>query len=455
MSRNQDSLKRDITYLLDKLEKGEKSLSRDWSYIFHIKRDTIQSGDIGLIKLLIEKGVIDLKRDFLMAVDTKNIKIIDLMLKEGADINGRYPDGLNTSTALVYATKEKNLEMVKFLLAKGVQVDGVDSYGYTALMRVVAATSKDDNLMDILNALLQEDADVNAVNKFGKTALLEANNKEIIETLVYYGANIDYQDNDGETALIKNIKNGNLAISEALIELGSDITIKDKKGSTALEYALRYQRKTLVCSLIEAGAKLDSFSPNLADTCYGELYDIIQENPIPYFIRCSYGEKFRFSTICNYYKVDCYNRSFLAILEEKDKMLRAKKLYNFAVNQYDEELKNQILGALEGVIGQNNLYLNYELNKLDENFKKLAARYVGIQDPMMAYIRSSSYSITTNFLQEFRKMPRMQRIRQFFANPAGIEMRLPSAQLEDREMVNTRKYLMAQKSSLSKLQQSR
>ncbi len=59
-----------------------------------------------------------------------------------------------------------------------------------------------------------------------------------IKELVSSGVNINFQDGNGNTALIVASKNGNIETVQELIKLKSDIYIKNKPGSTALSIAL-------------------------------------------------------------------------------------------------------------------------------------------------------------------------------------------------------------------------
>ena len=78
----------------------------------------------------------------------------------------------------------------------------------------------------IAKLLIAKNADVNAVNTFGTTALIQAvrnNNLELINLLVDKGADVNY--NQG-AALMCAIENGYKFVAETLIENGTKITVK-------------------------------------------------------------------------------------------------------------------------------------------------------------------------------------------------------------------------------------
>jgi len=65
----------------------------------------------------------------------------------------------------------------------------------------------------------------------------------MINTLLKAGANPNFQDSDGNTALIDAIEfNQTADVIEALLKAGADINLKNKKGETALVIATKFNR---------------------------------------------------------------------------------------------------------------------------------------------------------------------------------------------------------------------
>jgi hypothetical protein len=106
-------------------------------------------------------------------------------------------------------------------------------------------------------------ADVDAKNKYGVTALIDASylgQKEQVEWLIVEGANLNARDNQGNTALMNAAIKGHSEIVELLIANGADVHAKDNAGNTALIDASKYAREStpeVLALLIDNGAEVN------------------------------------------------------------------------------------------------------------------------------------------------------------------------------------------------------
>ena len=115
---------------------------------------------------------------------------------------------------------------------------------------------KEGNTHGVLEAI-NAGANVNAKNKYGRTALMAAaqeGHTEIFDTLIKAGANINAKDNEGLTALMGAAVNGHTETVNALIKAGAEVNAKNNDGYTALMWAAKYGYTEIVNALIEAGA---------------------------------------------------------------------------------------------------------------------------------------------------------------------------------------------------------
>lgn len=71
------------------------------------------------------------------------------------------------------------------------------------------------------------------------------------------GAQVDWQDEDGETPLHRACYNGNMDMMMLLIDHKADIDIIDDWGESPLYYAARRNRVSTVRALVEAGANIN------------------------------------------------------------------------------------------------------------------------------------------------------------------------------------------------------
>ncbi|XRB15362.1 EF-hand domain-containing protein [Pseudoscourfieldia marina] len=135
-------------------------------------------------------------------------------------------------TALMMSAAQGHAEIVSALLQAGADVNAKAKDGQTAL---VHAARKGD--AEIVSALLQAGADVNAKAKDGQTALVHAARKgdaEIVSALLQAGADVNAKAKDGQTALVHAARKGDAEIVSALLQAGADVNAKAKDGQTAL-----------------------------------------------------------------------------------------------------------------------------------------------------------------------------------------------------------------------------
>jgi len=140
------------------------------------------------------------------------------------------------------------------------------------LVPCLAYSEVDDNLIrtagfcDLtgVKELLSEGANVNAKNKDGQTALMEAvscDNAEISKLLLEKGADINAKNNKGFTALIW-AADGHMDAVKLLLEKNADINAKADSGRTALINAANYNHTDIVKLLIEKGADANATMNN-------------------------------------------------------------------------------------------------------------------------------------------------------------------------------------------------
>ena len=151
--------------------------------------------------------------------------------------------------------------------------------GTTPNEELINATRR-GNIHDVRQAL-DKDADVNAKDNRGWTALIQASNEEnprIVEMLLEKGADVNAQNNYGNTALIIATNNGRTENVEILLKEPSiDVNVENYYDETALtiainiskeqhskEYPSRSSKEILVMLQKQKQPEIDEMSPNIS-----------------------------------------------------------------------------------------------------------------------------------------------------------------------------------------------
>jgi len=145
------------------------------------------------------------------------INICQLLLDAGADINATNEGGW---TALIIKS-QSDIDIVRFLLERGADVNiNGSTDGVTALMNAAAGFSP-----GMVDLLLEAEADVNAQDSMGSTALMYATNSmhqwsvnryNNVQSLLNANADITVRNNNGDTATMIAGRNGYIDIVQLI-----------------------------------------------------------------------------------------------------------------------------------------------------------------------------------------------------------------------------------------------
>jgi ankyrin repeat protein len=118
----------------------------------------------------------------------------------------------------------------------------------------LAASIGDD---EAIAKLIDRGADVNAANKFDKTALMmavEGDNLDTVALLLARGADVNARTVASCTALTFAAENGHIGITALLIESGANVHDRTRAGWDALMIASRYGIVDMIEQLLYRGA---------------------------------------------------------------------------------------------------------------------------------------------------------------------------------------------------------
>ena len=196
---------------------------------------------------------------------------IVVLLEAGADPNARDDTGY---TALQLAPADSISLMTTLLEAHAGRIvrdlnARADWFGYTALHAAARA-----NNLELIAALIEAGADVDAIDNDGHTPLLLAAgarrgrgakvppptyHPEAIAALAAAGADLETRDRYGQTALLLATNLGDTAMIAMLLEAGADLEVRDElNGWTAWQRALEQGNTAMIAALTEAWADVES-----------------------------------------------------------------------------------------------------------------------------------------------------------------------------------------------------
>jgi ankyrin repeat protein len=192
------------------------------------------------------------EKNFFAAAQARDMMALNAFFDAGINPNAQDSDG---RTVLISAAARGDLELVKFFLSRGVDLNVKDKRGYTALSHALEAMYE-----DVVEALLNRpELDPNCRGLNGRPALIAyvwRDNKDRVEKLLAHGADVNAQDNDGDTALHGAAQNGNVEIMGLLLDKRANVNAKNKQGGTPLMWAAVYGHDEAVRLLLSRGADM-------------------------------------------------------------------------------------------------------------------------------------------------------------------------------------------------------
>lgn len=214
----------------------------------------VNNGDIEIAKLLLTNKA-KIKGELLLAIKSpiveSSINIMKLLIDNKANINYTDENGFNP---LNIAIESGDMELTKFLITNGANVNSLMQDGVSLIGYAIA-----QNNMDLLQILIENGANVNYTNgdSWADTPLMTSSRlglDNVVRILLTRNADINAVDMNGNTALHTAALNSQLSVVKLLLEKNPNLDIQNKVGNTALHLAVISGNIDIVGELVLKGA---------------------------------------------------------------------------------------------------------------------------------------------------------------------------------------------------------
>ncbi len=240
----------------------ETSTSEQWAELLKGPLEgAVCHDNRGLVQKLVRAGA-RIGDALHMAAGSGHEEVVTDLLENGASINAQ--DGTNHQTPLHIAVELGKPEMVQLLMLKGADKDAKDGNGWTPLHTAALA-----NQATSAQALLAGGADVSIRCDTRNMSVVhlaaQKGHVDILRAVIEHGADVEATDDDQATALHY------CAEAEAidfLVEAGANIEAKDGEGCTPLHCAAAYLSIEALTALLEHDANINAQDNVLGNSLY-------------------------------------------------------------------------------------------------------------------------------------------------------------------------------------------
>ena len=221
-------------------------------------------GDTVKVQSLLEIGVSTETRDLYgrtaLMTASKHLKVLEILLNNGANINAVDSSG---KTPLIFSVFASNIQATKFLLERGADAHTRDKSGRLPLTYAWEASNYE--MLEVF---------YDAEPKFDIASAAVVGKLEGVKDILREGSNIDKRSEFGETALTASIGRDHFAVAKYLIQVGADVNLIGRYCSPLVSVILK-RNVQLVKDLIHHGADINGLtdygSPLIAAVTSGDL----------------------------------------------------------------------------------------------------------------------------------------------------------------------------------------
>jgi ankyrin repeat protein len=246
--------------LKDKIEElTQEMTSKECKNILsNLLREAIRKQNLVLTKALIEYHVIIDDYLFRETIRSGNIEIIRLLILNGANLEAI--DSYENTVLHIAAQNNQNNDLVKLLLESGMDPNRINDDGYTALHIAVLHIPPLYGNFDVINTLVNYGADVKIKDKKGNNIFhLIAKHPHLLKYCEFFanrGLDINEENDNYETMLDLAIENKvDTIVVDIFKEHGGNLNAVPEECSY-IEYAIDCDNFSIIPNLLFNGAKV-------------------------------------------------------------------------------------------------------------------------------------------------------------------------------------------------------
>ena len=190
-------------------------------------------------------------------IDNEDIETARWLFEHATVVSEKKPV---PSKALITAVQGGCIKVVEILIENGANLNLSKTTGGRTCLHIVCASTS-SNRLDVLKLLLDHAINVNAGDGLCRTALHVAvsnGDDDLALTLLHYGAEINHKTLAGETALHMSLCQYNTKFALALLQRDGDVDIQDNLGLTALHLACIIGQSRVADTLLRRRAMVDT-----------------------------------------------------------------------------------------------------------------------------------------------------------------------------------------------------
>ncbi|XP_015911611.2 uncharacterized protein [Parasteatoda tepidariorum] len=223
-----------------------------------IKHDIYRKGNITIKRVRNKSNArytVENQERLFRALSGNSLDEVKHWIRQGADIYGR---NSNLMTALHFAAKSSNIDILKFLIDRGLNPKAKDFHKRNILHVSAAFGSK--CIVEYILEELKISVDEKCERKQSPLHVAAENGCfDVVETLLHHRAKTDVVDVANQTALQKAVINNRMEIAELFLCNNKNInSIRDENGFTLLHIAAEFGFLDMVVYLLDEGADANS-----------------------------------------------------------------------------------------------------------------------------------------------------------------------------------------------------